>query len=80
MLRLYVMHVETDYQNGSKTPVYKSYFRRTIREKFKSEWNLDVTPAEALHVIMSQRPGMRQYLAERKQAGMKSCCYASRRW
>ena len=33
--------------------------------KFGSEWNLDVrSPAEAMHAIMSQRPGMRQYLAE----------------
>lgn len=36
-----------------------------LGEKFGSEWNLDVqSPAEAMHAIMSQRPGMRQYLAE----------------
>ena len=36
-----------------------------LGEKFGAEWNLDVrSPAEAMHAIMSQRPGMRQYLAE----------------
>ena len=36
-----------------------------LGEKFGAEWNLNVqSPAEAMHAIMSQRPGMRRYLAE----------------
>ena len=36
-----------------------------LGEKFGAEWNLDVqSPAEAMHAIMSQRPGMRKYLTE----------------
>ena len=63
----YAVHVETDYKNGSKTRKFmkKVILEGQLGEKFGSEWNLDVrSPAEAMHAIMSQRPGMRQYLAE----------------
>ena len=43
----------------------KVYLEGILGEKYGEEWDLAVaSPSEALQAIMSQRPGMRQFIAE----------------
>ena len=43
----------------------KVYLEGILGKKYGEEWDLAVaSPSEALQAIMSQRPGMRQFIAE----------------